>query len=147
MAKKKSGKGKNGKGKKDKPVQLDLFGTDPKYLHRREGPDTSINAAYLFNSKTNERRVLAVIETFDAVGCISDEVRASFPEGTSYSSVTARYVALDGKGYIRRNKLDTRKGEKNVKQMVMRITPAGRNALNMSNPDGSRKDPLHPIPG
>ena len=75
----------------------DLFGTDPKHLHRKEGPDTSIAAAYSVDTTGKERAVLEVIARYPG-GAISDEVRSNFPKGTPYSSMTARYKAVGRQG-------------------------------------------------
>ena len=106
----------------------DLFGTDPKHLHRKEGPDTSIAAAYSVDTTGKERAVLEVIARYPG-GAISDEVRSNFPKGTPYSSMTARYKALDDKGLIRRRKHDVRLGLSRRFQMVMHITNLGMTAL------------------
>jgi DNA-binding HxlR family transcriptional regulator len=108
---------------------MSRFGTDPHYLARREGPATSIEAAEKIDTNRWEFLVLGAIASFEYKdGCISDQVRAKFP-GVSYSTVTARYSALDDKGLIRRNDWDRRKGESRRPQMVMRITQLGRRAL------------------
>lgn len=112
--------------------QPDLFGTPPKYLHRREGPDTSIAAAYSIDTPKREREVLEVIAKYDQ-GAISDEVRSNFPPNTPYSSMTARYAALDEKGLIRRSKSEVRLGRSRKFQMVMRVTKLGRLALAKCN--------------
>jgi hypothetical protein len=109
----------------------DLFGTNPHILHRAEGPSTSREAAYSVDTARLERMVLIVIGSFDD-GCISDEVRAHFPEGTPYSSVTARYAALDTKGLIRRYDWRTRPGDSGKSQMIMTISPLGRQSLFLS---------------
>jgi hypothetical protein len=111
-----------------KETQPDLFGTDPKFLHRAEGPETSVVAAYEVDTSRREREVLEVIALFDQ-GAISDQVRASFPANTPYSSMTARYAALDRKGMIRRSRMDTRPGKSRKPQMVMRVTTLGLSAL------------------
>ena len=76
--------------------------TDPHTLHRREGPDTSTDAAYSIDPTRLERTVYRVIHSFGKEGCISDEVRAQLPH-LAYSSVTARYRKL----LDRRHILDT----------------------------------------
>ncbi len=83
------------------------FGTPVKKLYRREGPDTSKEAAESVDSTKLERLVLTTIRSFGKDGCISDEVRAKNP-GYPYSSITARYAALLSKGFI----IDT--GERRV---------------------------------
>jgi hypothetical protein len=108
---------------------MDVFGTNPEILHRTDDPDTSVEAAHSVDTSKRERQVLEQIGSFDqTAGCISDQVRAQFYVDTPYSSVTARYSALDRKGLIKRGP-DTRPGKSTKHQMVMRITPAGRAAL------------------
>lgn len=113
----------------------EIFGEDPEKLYRKDGPSTSAKAAYDVDTKTWEKRVLAIIrrytygfgkpkpdkpDTLD--GCISDQVRHVNP-GASYSSRTARYISLEDKGLISRGP-DERKGDSGSDQMVMRaITP------------------------
>jgi hypothetical protein len=53
-----------------KDMQLSLFGTDPKYLHRAEGAGTSVAAAYAVDSSGRERAVLEVIASY---------IRAPYP--------------------------------------------------------------------
>ena len=65
-----------------------------------------------------EGRVLDVIKSHGADGCISDQVRGRFPE-LSYSSVTARFASLEAKNAICRNG-DTRAGISGRQQQVMR---------------------------
>lgn len=65
-----------------------------------------------------EQKVLDVIRYHGSDGCISDQVRGSFPE-LSYSSVTARFASLELKGAICRNG-DTRAGISGRQQQVMR---------------------------
>lgn len=65
-----------------------------------------------------EAKVLAYIEARGSFGCISDDVRAHYPE-LSYSSVTARFSALEKNGLIFRAG-DTRSGESGRQQKVMR---------------------------
>jgi hypothetical protein len=89
------------------------FGTKSKFLYRREGPDTSREAAEQIDSTRLERMVRDTILSFGKRGCISDEVRERNP-GHPYSSITARYKALMDKGFI----IDT--GER-------RIGKSGRN--------------------
>lgn len=66
-----------------------------------------------------EQKVLDVISYYGEEGCISDQVRGSFPE-LSYSSVTARFASLELKGVICRNG-DTRAGMSGRQQQVMRV--------------------------
>lgn len=85
-----------------------------------------------------ENKVLEVIALYGEDGCISDEVRESFPE-LSYSSVTARFVSLEQKGAICRNG-DTRTGASGRQQQVMRI---GKYAV--AKPPVVATKPLNPF--
>jgi hypothetical protein len=81
-------------------------------------PSTS-RAAYHSLPRTDlEEKVLGVIAACGVDGCISDDVRKTFPD-LSYSSVTARFSALEEKGQIFRAG-DTRPGESGRQQKVMR---------------------------
>ena len=92
--------------------------TDPHTLHRTDGPDTSVDAAYSIDPSRLEKMVYKVIHGFGERGCISDEVRAKLPH-LSYSSVTARYRRLLDRSHI----VDTgqrRPGSSGRGQRVMR---------------------------
>jgi hypothetical protein len=102
------------------PDLFSYYGTDPHKLHRRDGLETSEEAAYSVDTTKLEREVHLVITSFGANGCISDDVRMALP-GLPYSSVTARYSALEEKGYICRGP-DKRKGNARRSQFVMRDT-------------------------
>lgn len=65
-----------------------------------------------------EEKVLAVINACGVDGCISDDIRKCYPD-LSYSSITARFSALEQKGQIFRAG-DTRPGESGRQQKVMR---------------------------
>ena len=95
--------------------------TDPHTLHRREGPDTSTDAAYSIDPTRLEKMVYKVIFGFGEKGCISDEVRERLPH-LSYSSVTARYRKLLDRQHI----IDTgdrRPGNSGRSQRVMVASP------------------------
>jgi hypothetical protein len=79
---------------------------------------TSMAAMHSINLTRLEAMVLKCIDDYGNDGCISDEVRSEFPE-LSYSSVTARFASLEKRGAIVRLG-DTRKGESNRQQQVMR---------------------------
>ena len=121
------------------PIQPDLFGTEPYKLHRAEGPGTSVASAHKVDSASWERSVLAVIARYGLQGAISDTVVDNFPANTRYSSVTARYKALDDYGYIARNEADRRPGKSGSMQMVMRITVPGAQALALTEDQYRRK--------
>jgi len=82
-------------------------------------PATSTAAHRSLDLTDLEQRVLDVIEAAGATGCISDEVRGTYPE-LSYSSVTARFASLENKGAIYRAG-DTRSGKSGRQQLVMRM--------------------------
>lgn len=99
--------------------QRDLFGTPAHHLVRREGPDTSREAAELLDSAKLEGLVFRTV--WKIAPCISDEVRAQHP-GTCYSSITARFRALLDKDLI----IDTgvrRQGRSGRLQRVVDINP------------------------
>ena len=98
---------------------MDLFTTDPKTLHRADGPDTSKAAAYSVDTNKMETIVLNAIISFGSDGCISDDVKAALPE-YGYS-VTCRYKALKEKGLV---KVDnrTQKGKSGRQQHTMWAT-------------------------
>lgn len=93
------------------------YGTPAKELARRESPDTSKEAAESLDTTKLEREVHVIIHNFRD-GCISDQVRAALPRKT-YSSVTARFSALERKGYISCGP-DKKTGFSGRKQRVMR---------------------------
>jgi hypothetical protein len=69
-----------------------LFGTLPKFLHRKEAVETSVASAHAVDTKSMEKIVYEVIRTYPE-GCISDDVIAEL-HNFSYPSITARYKAL-----------------------------------------------------
>lgn len=80
---------------------------------------TSMAALRSISPTHLELEVLAVIESYGTRGCISDEVRTHFPS-LAYSSVTARYAALERKKLIYR--AGQRPGDSGRKQSVMFAT-------------------------
>ena len=100
------------------PSAESIFGTDPHILHRRGGPETSEDAAYGVNTSKLERLTFNTICTYGRHGCIQDDVvdtHAYLP----YSSVTARFSALERKNLIVRGP-DKRIGRAGKEQFVMR---------------------------
>lgn len=95
-----------------------MFGTDPVKLRRTHDPFTSVAASEAVNSKVWEERTYKTIGQYGPDGCISDQVRACWPS-TPYSTITARYEALETKGFITCGP-DTRKGKSGKQQRVMR---------------------------
>lgn len=79
---------------------------------------TSATALASIDTTHLEERVLEAIKTFGRTGCISDQLLVTFAK-LSYSSVTARYKALEQKGLVVRLG-DTRKGVSGRQQQVMR---------------------------
>jgi len=79
---------------------------------------TSLAAYHALPVTDLEELVCRAIASFGIEGCISDQVRDLFPS-LSYSSVTARFSALEEKAMIFRAG-DTRPGESGRRQKVMR---------------------------
>ena len=103
----------------------DLFGTEPRLLHRREARRTSKIAAYEVNTSKLERQMFNAICAYSD-GCIADDLIETFSD-LSYSSITARPSALERKRLIVRGP-DTRTGSAGKQQLVMRKAP-GADAL------------------
>ena len=97
----------------------DEYGTNPYLLHRRGSPDTSINAAHAVDTTALEAKVHNAIISSEDHGLIADDILDMFPY-LPYSSVTARFSALENKNHIFRHKGDTRTGRSGRQQMVMR---------------------------
>ena len=95
-----------------------IFGTDPVMLRRSDDPYTSVEASERVDTKIWEEKTYKAICKFGPEGCISDQVRSFFP-GVPYSTITARYEALERKGLIVCGP-DTRKGKSGSSQRVMR---------------------------
>jgi hypothetical protein len=109
------------------------WGTDPHILHRREGPQTSIDAAYSVNTSHLEMLVFKAICTYGDHGCIADDLLRDHPY-LPYSSITARPSALDRKNLIVRWPWLTRPGKSGKQQMVMRQSPYAAAILARSPP-------------
>jgi hypothetical protein len=99
----------------DKP---DVFGTPTHHLYRKDDPQTSVDAAHSIDTTTLESMVYDGICASGDKGCIADELLEMF-EGFRYSSITARFSALERKGLITCGP-DKRCGVSNRKQRVMR---------------------------
>jgi hypothetical protein len=97
---------------------MDMFGSDPIILARRQDPDTSHEAAHSVDTSRLEFMVYNAIAKFPN-GCISDQIRALFPR-YPYSSITARYRALLDKGFIE-DTGERRKGASGKNQRVMKV--------------------------
>jgi len=96
------------------------FGTDPHTLHRRDSPLTSRAAAYSVDTTKLEKLVYDAIRAYGAAGCIAADLLAQFPH-KPYSSITARFRALEDKGLITCGP-DTRERAGHRAQRVMRAT-------------------------
>ncbi len=94
------------------------YGTDPVKLYREGDPDTSAEAAHSVDTTYLEKIVHAAIKASGAAGCISADLLAKFSH-LPYSSVTARFSALERKGFISCGP-DKRIGPSGRKQRVMR---------------------------
>jgi len=99
-------------------ITMDMFGSDPIILARRQDPDTSHEAAHSVDTSRLEFMVYNAIAKFPN-GCISDQIRALFPR-YPYSSITARYRALLDKGFIE-DTGERRKGASGKNQRVMKV--------------------------
>ena len=73
--------------------------TESYKLRRNDDPITSHIAADAMDANKMERIVLDAINSFKDKGCISDDVLDALPT-YRYSSITARYKALEEKGLI-----------------------------------------------
>lgn len=100
-------------------VNTETFGTFWRKLVRRNDPETSHEAAQSVDTNRMEQIVYETIASFHA-GCIADQVLeklSMFP----YSSVTARFSALNRKGLIEYTG-QTQKGRSGRNQRVMTIS-------------------------
>lgn len=87
-------------------------------LHRKDSSDTSVEAAYAVKATAMESIVLETIDTLGKDGCIQDDVLRTLPM-YAYSTVTARFKALNEKGFIEYTG-EKRKGKSGRNQRVMR---------------------------
>lgn len=94
------------------------YGTEAHKLARAADPDTSQAAAQSIDTTALERMVHDAIARHGAAGCIADDMLDRFP-GHAYSSITARFSALERKGLISCGP-DKRKGRSGRGQRVMR---------------------------
>lgn len=107
--------------------QKDLFssgvtyGTEPHKLARREDPDTSKEAAKAIDTTRLERMVHEAIRSYGDRGCCAFQLLEHRFRDLPYSSVTARFSALERKGLITCGP-DKRKGPSGRSQRVMRAT-------------------------
>lgn len=96
------------------------YGTDAHKLARTNDPLTSHEAAQAVDTTALERMVFKAIERHGPQGCIADDVLEEF-SSHAYSSITARFSALERKGYIACGP-DKRRGRSGRGQRVMRST-------------------------
>lgn len=102
---------------------MDNYGTEARKLARKDSHETSkaaANSAAVLSGKM-EKMVHLIITGHGETGCISDEVRDIAREEFNvhgYSSVTARYKALEEKGFIKFTG-ETRQGHSGKAQRVM----------------------------
>lgn len=100
-------------------------------------PATSTAAHRSLDLNELEQKVFDVIEAAGATGCISDEIRGTYPE-LSYSSITARFASLEKKGAIYRAG-DTRSGKSGRQQLVMRLASFSASVPRVKPPAPPRK--------
>ena len=93
-----------------------FFGSPIFKLHRKDSPETSVQAAHAVDTIKLEQMVYEAIKGFPD-GCISDQILEIYPE-YPYSSITARYRSLLDKDYI--EIIGTRVGRSGKKQRVMK---------------------------
>ena len=94
------------------------YGTDPHKLYTSDSPETSVEAAHAVDTPKLEKIVHEAIISFGSEGAIADDLLTQF-YGYPYSSITARFAALERKGFIYRNG-EKKKGRSGRNQMIMR---------------------------
>jgi len=94
-----------------------VFGTIPKFLIRKNAPETSVEAGNTVDSTTLEKVVYNTIKGFPD-GCISDDVLEAL-KPLPYGSITGRYAALKRKGLVVTTD-EKRLGKAGKPQYVMR---------------------------
>lgn len=97
---------------------MDDYGTDPIELYRAEDPDTSAEAAHSVDTTKLEKMVHEAILAYGSNGCIAADLLAKY-HYLPYSSVTARFAALQRKEFISCGP-DKRTGPSGRSQRVMR---------------------------
>lgn len=95
--------------------------TDPRFMHRRDDIDTSVDAAYSVDTNIWFQRILKDLEDFPD-GCIQDDILARYDE-KFYGSITPRFAGLCRMGLIHRTK-ERRKAKSGKMQSVMKLGPA-----------------------
>jgi len=86
-------------------------------LHRKDADDTSVEAAKKLKVNNMEKIVFDVIDSFGTTGCIQDHVLDKL-QGHAYSTVTARFKALEDKKMIVRCETKL-KGKSGRSQRIM----------------------------
>lgn len=97
---------------------MDDYGTDPIELYRAEDPDTSAEAAHSVDTTKMEKMIHEAINAHGSNGCIAADLLAKY-HYLPYSTVTARFAALERKGCIICGP-DKRIGPSGRSQRVMR---------------------------
>lgn len=95
----------------------DSFGTNPKFMHRSDDPETSKEAAEGVDSTKLEQLVLKAIKDKGNNGATCFEIGEILPQH-GVQTITPRVAPLLRKGYIYRNG-DKRKGTR--MQLVLRV--------------------------
>lgn len=95
------------------------YGTEPRKLARRDNPETSKQAAQSVETTRLERMVHEAIRSYGEKGCCAYQLLEHRFRDLAYSSVTARFSALERKGLIKCGP-DKRKGPSGRAQRVMR---------------------------
>lgn len=95
------------------------YGTEPRKLARREDPSTSKEAGRSIETTRLERMVHEAIRSYGDQGCCAYQLLEHRFRDLAYSSVTARFSALERKGLIKCGP-DKRKGPSGRAQRVMR---------------------------
>ena len=86
-------------------------------LYRNDADTTSIEAVESINVSKMEKIVYEVIDNYGQSGCIQDDVLKKLPQ-FRYSSITARFKALEEKNLIVRCD-ETKKGDSGRSQRYM----------------------------
>lgn len=94
------------------------YGTDPIKLFRSDDPSTSAEAAFNVDTTKLEKMVHEAISLYGRNGCIAADLLNKFSY-LPYSSVTARFAALERRGLITCGP-DKRRGPSGRNQRVMR---------------------------
>jgi hypothetical protein len=102
----------------NQPDLFPAYGTEPHKLVRKEDPETSHEAAEKVDTTKLEALVHRYIAMYRQNGCIGADLVRAHPD-MPYSSITARFKALEEKGFISCGP-DKRPGPSGRNQRVMR---------------------------